>query len=148
MFKEAIPPYQNALKSSGFDYKMKFEPTSTNNRKKLNRRRNITWFNPPSSNVATNVGAKVLILVDACFPSCHPLSKIINRNTVKVSYRCMPNMGKVLSRHNTKIANQDEIRQPPPGCNCRGGQAVCPLRGACLTEGVYEATVTRLHWAH
>ena len=54
-------------------------------------------------------------------------------------------MGKVLSRHNAKIANQDEIQQPPPGCNCRGGEAVCPLRGACLTEGlVYEATVTRL----
>ena len=102
---------------------MKFEPTSTNSSKKPNRRRNITWFNPPySSNVATNVGAKVLRLVDACFPSCHPLSKIINRNTVKVSYRCMPNMGKVLSRHNTKIANQDEIQQPPPGCNWGEGR--------------------------
>ena len=33
-----------------------------------------------------------------CFPSYHPLSKIINRNTVKICYRCMPNMKKYISK--------------------------------------------------
>ena len=72
------------------------------------------------------------------------MHKIFNRNTVKISYRTMPNMKQVVSMHNSKVAYQHEPH-PPPGCNCRGGRAVCPLNGACLTPGVvYEAKVTRL----
>jgi hypothetical protein len=56
--------------------------------------------------------------------------KIINRNTVKVSYRCMPNMGQVIARHNSKVAKQEQVQQPPPGCNCRGGPATCPVDAA------------------
>ena len=145
VFKEAIPPYQNALDKSGYSYKLKYEETTNNNNRKRNRHRNVTWFNPPfSTNVQTNIGAKFLKIIDTCFPPCHPLYKIINRNTVKVSYRCMPNMSQVLTSHNVKIAKQ-QVQQTPPGCNCQGGPAVCPLDGACQTSSlVYEATVTRL----
>ena len=81
--------------------------------------------------------------MDACFPTCHPLHKIMNRNSIKLSYRCMPNMGQVISRHNHKVVN-DQVQQTPPGCNCRGGPTECPLSGACQTASlVYEATVTR-----
>ena len=84
-----------------------------------------------------------LKLIDTCIPPVHPLSKIINRNTIKVSYRCMPNMGQVIAKHNSKVAKADQV-QTPPGCNCRGGPTKCPVNGSCLTEGViYEATVTR-----
>ena len=56
----------------------------------------------------------------------------------------MPNLGQVLSRHNAKIAKQPDQLEPPPGCNCQGGPAVCPLSGECqVTELVYQATVTR-----
>ena len=114
--------------------------------KQRKRSRNITWFNPPfSENVATRVGGKFLEIIDRCVPPTHILHKIINRNTVKVSYRCMPNMGKVLSRHNVKVTKQLDQPKPPPGCNCRGGIGTCPLGGECLvTELVYQATVTRL----
>ena len=144
VFNEASPPYQSALNKSGYNFNLKYETTTNNNSRKRNRQRKITWFNPPfSANVYTNIGAKFLKIIDTCFPPCHPLHKIINRNTVKVSYRCMPNMRQVLSRHNTKIAKQQD-QQTPPGCNCRGGQAGCPLDGACQTSSlVYEATVTR-----
>jgi hypothetical protein len=72
VFKAATPPYQEALKESGYDYQLKYNPppqsTNTNSRKR-NRQRNITWFNPPySESVATNVGKKFLILLDKCFP--------------------------------------------------------------------------------
>ena len=84
------------------------------------------------------------MMIDDCFPPAVPLSKIINRNTVKVSYRCMPNMKQILSKHNAKVAKPPQDQQPPPGCNCRGGPTNCPLDGACQSEGViYEATVTR-----
>ena len=45
-------------------------------------------------------------------------------------------MGQVISRHNNKVAKQEQVQQPPPGCNCKGGTASFPVDGACLTKGV------------
>ena len=106
----------------------------------------MTWFNPPYSvNVATNVGREFLSLIDQHFPPGHPLHSVINRSTVKVGYRCAPNMGAHISRHNSKIlrANSDSPGKPPPSCNCQKSKKVdCPLPGACNQEGViYQATV-------
>ena len=145
IFRDAIPPYQEALNKSGYQFNLKFEPDVNNGAKKRNRGRNITWFNPPfSANVSTNIGAKFLTIIDNCFPPSHILHKIINRNTIKVSYRCMPNMKRVIGKHNSKISSQKDAPAPPPGCNCQGGPHTCPLNGACLTdELVYKATVTR-----
>ena len=89
------------------------------------------------------MGALFLKIRESCFPPSNPLHKIFNRNTVKVSYRTMPNMKQIISMHNAQIAKGQEP-QPLAGCNCRGGKANCPLNGACLTEGlVYQANVTR-----
>ena len=145
VFKEAIPPYQEALMKSGYAHQLQFALPTQQNSGKRNRSRKLTYFNPPFSlNVSSNVGQQFLKLIDTCFPKTHPLAKILNRNTVKISYRCMPNMGQVIARHNCKIVKQDQGPQTPPGCNCRGGPSKCPVDGACLTEGVvYRATVTR-----
>ena len=103
VFDWASPPYQEALKKSGHDFTLKFDPP-TPYEKTTNRQRKITWFNPPfSKNVQSNIGKQFLNLIDKNFPSNHPLRKIINRNTVKVSYRCMPNVKQKLSNHNFKI---------------------------------------------
>ena len=145
VFNAAAPPYQEALAASGYVHKLQFEPETNPSNRKRNRGRKIIYFNPPfSANVETKIGAKFLKLISTCFPKDNPLHKIFNRNTVKISYRTMPNMKQVVSMHNSKVAYQHEPH-PPPGCNCRGGRAVCPLNGACLTPGVvYEAKVTRL----
>ena len=146
VFKDAIPPYQEALDKGGYEFKLKFEPpTRNNNKKKTRNKRNITWFNPPfSQNVATNVGARFLKLINTCFPPYHPLAKIINRNTVKVSYRCMPNMGQAVNKHNKKVSNQKLPQSEPPGCNCQGGPDTCPVDEKCQMQGVvYQATVSR-----
>ena len=67
-------------------------PNASNTSKRRTRGRNISWFNPPySANVATSIGAKFLKIIDRSFPPTHVLHKIINRNTIKISYRCMPN---------------------------------------------------------
>ena len=56
----------------------------------------------------------------------------------------MPTIGRVLSKHNTRVSKSSEEIEPPAGCNCRGGPTVCPLEGSCLTrELVYQATVVR-----
>ena len=85
VFNQAAPLYQDALRSSGYDYELKYAERP--NRKKRNRQRNIIWFNPPfSKSVSTNIAARFLRLLDKHFPTRNKLHKIFNRNTVKVIY--------------------------------------------------------------
>jgi hypothetical protein len=96
-------------------------------------------------NIRTNVGKEFLDLLDKHFPRGNPLHKIVNRNTVKISYRCLPNMGQRLATHNSKVLKSvlDPVPKPQPYCNCQiTKKADCPLPGACNQDGVvYEATV-------
>ena len=142
VFDQAKYPYQEALKKSGYDFNLKYDPPSMSEKKKQ-RQRKITWFNPPfSRNVQTNIGEKFLKLIDENFPKNHPLRKVINRNTVKVSYKCMPNMKQKISAHNFKVLKGEEV-QPENGCNCNGEMGDCPLEGNCLVNSViYRAEVT------
>ena len=105
------------------------------------RTRNIIWFNPRySKTVATNIGKKFLGLLDKHFPRNHKFYKIFNRNTVKVSYGCMPNVAAAISSHNKAITGKKEALEIGD-CNC--SQDDCPLDGHCLSKNVfYEAIVT------
>ena len=146
IFNESVPPFQNALSKSGYSYKMKFEAKTTRKNvytSKRNRKRNIIWFNPPwTLNCKTRVAATFLELVKKCFHSNHPLHKIFNRNTLKVSYSCLPNFSQVINSHNTKIRKENQASDNP-SCNCKGGPTKCPLNGACQTKClVYGAKVT------
>ena len=88
--------------------------------------------------VKTNIGKKFLQLIDTHFPKDHPLHPIINRNTIKMSYRNTPNIKKIISSHNTKLL-KSEKSEPP--CNCQKNP--CPLPGQCRAKSViYQATVT------
>jgi len=109
----------------------------------LDRNRRVCWFNPPySNNVKTNIGAQFLKIISETFPKSSSLYKIANRNKIKVSYRCMPNMKAIISRQNHKNLNQQQAA--PPTCNCRN-KAECPLPGRCTIERVcYQADVKRL----
>jgi len=92
VFDEAAKPYQEALGKSGYTFKLQFKPPQTS-LPKSNRSRNIIWFNPPyNRNVKSNIGRQFLRLIDQSFPVGHKLRKIFNRNTLKLSYGCMPNV--------------------------------------------------------
>ena len=79
-----------------------------------------------------------------CFPPNNKLHKIINKNTVKLSYSCMNNVQQMINSHNKTILtsaaeNNNKL------CNCREKNA-CPLNGKCLQKGVvYQATVVQKH---
>ena len=68
------------------------------------------------------------------------------QQTVKVSYRCLPNMGRVVAKHNSKMLKESATNQPKskPNCNCQNRfKQSCPMPGECNTNGVvYQATVT------
>ena len=78
--------------------------TATNLNKKRQRRRKITWFNPPfSCNIATNIGREFLRIFSKNFPLKHRYHKIFNRNTVKILYSCLPSMSSIIKSHNNKV---------------------------------------------
>ena len=136
--------YNNALQASGFTDEVEYvERKAKDPVVKRDRKRTITWFNPPfSKNVKTKVGHEFLKLIDKNFPAGSRLHKIFNRNTIKVSYSCMPNMGTIIKRHNARICGTErEDGNQPKRCNCRNPEQ-CPLDGRCLTNKiVYKATV-------
>ena len=142
IFKNAIPIYQESLKNSGYKYEMKFKPTTPSNRnqQKRKRKRNITWFNPPfDMQVKTKVGNKFITIIEECFPDGHRLKPIFNRNTLKLSYSCMPNVKTKIDQH-----NKSQLKKPEDNnsCNCRNKNN-CPLEGKCQESSiVYQATVT------
>ena len=98
VFNEAATPYQEALYRSGYTYKLEFKPPQIRaSSQSRNRSRKIIWFNPPyNKNVKSNIGREFLHLIDKCFPVDHKLRKIFNRNTLKLSYSCMPNVQQII----------------------------------------------------
>lgn len=137
------------MKQSGFNTTLKFENKKQEREPRDNvkpKRKKITWYNPPySSKVRTNAVKCFMALIDKHFPKSDKLHKIINKNTVKISYSCMPNFKQAILSHNKKILQDHRKDQlpVPKGCNCRKKDE-CPLKGECLTQAIiYKATVTQ-----
>ena len=107
---DAKKPYEDALKESGYSFKMKYEEKNIdemNKKKKRNRKKRQHWFNPPhSDNLRTNVGEKFINIVKSEFNEQHVLHNIFNTKTIRLSYSCMPNMAKQVSMHNAKVFQQ------------------------------------------
>ena len=96
---------------------------------------------PYSMNVSESVAHKFLKALDKHFDKSNPLPKILNRHTVKVSYRTTPSMKKIISGHNAKIQTEPTELLTDKICNCQSKKK-CPLNGNCLeTNVVYQATV-------
>ena len=142
-FDKAKPPYEKTLKFSGFTENLIYTSYNTSTPTKKNRRRNVTWFNPPySKNVQTNVGKDFLNLIQKHFPPNHKFHSIFNKNNVKVSYSCTENMASIIDKHNKKITSNDPTGPPQKECNCRKKEE-CPLDNNCLsTNLIYNARVT------
>ena len=101
VFNESVTIYQEALDKSGYKHQLTFQKTSNNDTQRRQRKRNIPWFNPPFSNsVATKIGKIFLRLIDKHFSPHHKLHKLFNRNNLKISYSCMPNVKSIISKHN------------------------------------------------
>ena len=106
-FDKAAPVYNNALNFSNFNENIQFTSTLPS---RSNHNRKIIWFNRPHNvNVKTNIGRIFLRLIDRHFPRHHKYGKLFNRNNIKISYSCMPNMASVIRNHNTRL-----LKDPTP----------------------------------
>ena len=113
-------------------------------KKKRTRKRKVFYFHPPfCKSVRTNLGRVFRNLVETHFTPDHHLYKILNKNTLKLSYSCLPNMKAAMAAHNKAILRgRPESAMPNQGnCNCTSME--CPMNGSCLTSNVvYKAVVS------
>ena len=144
-FDKAKDAYEEALWASDHADSLAYAPA--NNRQRQ-RNRKVIWFNPPySSNVWNSIGKTFLRLLNKHFPRSHRYSKILNRNTLKISYSCMPNMKSVINQQNSRLLHENATPTDRT-CNC-AQVSDCPFDGACLTQSiVYTATVSQANSEH
>ena len=120
-FDKAVTAYNNELKINGFCENIEFTSTLPPSR---NRNRKIIWFNPPYSvNLKSNIN-------------------LFNRNNIKISYSCMPNMASDILNHNISL-----LKGPAPNdikeCSCCQ-KPQFPLEGNCVSGYLaYNASVDR-----
>ena len=155
-FDRNVGIYQVALKNSGFDGKITCNDQSEHRRCKprrnmynvnieetnqaRKRKRAIICYNPPySMNVKPNKGKTFFKLLQKHLLATHHIYTIFNKNKIKISYSCFPNLGSIISLHNKHILNSNNTEY---GCNCNNRDE-CPLENECLTPRiVYRADVT------
>ena len=91
----------------------------------------------------TNIGKKFIYLIKKHFHKGHKLHKILNTDTIKLSYCCTTNMTSIIRQQNAKVLNATKTPNNEARlCDCRNKQS-CPLDGKCLSSSiVYRAEVT------
>ena len=149
IFYNNISEYQDALKYSGYtNTTLEYENVSTSNpsitKKRKSRKRNLLWYNPPYNlNIKNNIGKMFFNYIDKHFPPEHPLHKIFNRNTLKLSYSCTDSFEKIVKKHNNHIIRTKTTpKTSEPTCSCSNKQN-CPLNQNCKANNiVYKATVS------
>ena len=137
-FDESKNMYIEALKAAGHkNFEDKFVYKKQMAIKKKTRKRDVLWYNPPyNKNVVSKIGGGLFYLLKKHFPAEHHLSKIFNKNTVKVSYCCTRNIGETIKNTNNKKM-KDTVNNIK-ACKCDN----CPLQGKCKTECVvYKAEI-------
>ena len=71
-----------------------------------NEKRDMIWCNPPySANIVTNFGKPFHSLLDKYSPPHNKFHKIFNRNTLKISYSCIPSMKTTINSHSHEVTN-------------------------------------------
>ena len=139
IFLEAAQYYEQNLASCGYKEKLTYvEQSAKKTEGNKKRKRNIIWFNPPySKTVKTNIGKQT----NKHFPPEHKFHKIFNKNTLKLSYSCIPNLKTLINSHNQNILG-DQPQSTPKTWNCLRKED-CPMNGLCLTKTLlYYATIT------
>ena len=138
----SLPVYEQALEQSGHKIQLLPFERAAGKKKLRQRRRKVIWFNPPFNNrVSTNIGKAFFYLLRKHFPPSNRLHKICNKNVVKLSYSCNPNMANILAAHNKRLLKFHNDKSESKSCNCRYKPS-CSLNGNCRDKAiVYQAIV-------
>ena len=125
IFEKTVPrnwivPLKLRIKRKG---QLSWSNTSPNLSTKMKRKRNISWFNPPyTTTVTAKIGKFFLQLIKKSSLKEHKFQKTFNRNTLKLSYSCKPNIKqkqkhlieKFYETHHKKMSNIVIVHQKTP----------------------------------
>ena len=90
--------------------------------------------------VINNFGKEFFNLLKRNFPATDPLHKIFNKNSIKLSYSCMPDINNIINKSNMMKLSKEKDKETAK-CNCRD-KATYPLKGKCQQECmVYKVEV-------
>ena len=91
-------------------------------------------------NVKTNIGKRILKLLQKHFTPTNPMYAIFDKNKIKISCSCFPNMGSIISLLKKHILNSNSTDY---GWNCNNRDE-SPLENKCLIPRiVYRADVAK-----
>ena len=140
LFRLLLLLYEEALARSEHPSKLQF--LLPIQRKKWIRHRNVTWFCPPySDSVKTPIGKVFLQLLRKHFPHEHRYAGIVNKNTVKLSYSCMPKIQNIMKQRNEQLLREEKNVEEERLCNC-GNVDSCPLRSEYLMRNLLYTSNT------
>ena len=95
---------------------------------------------PYNQGVKMDIGREFLKIIYRCFAPTHKLHKILNKNTVKISYSCIPNVRSIIDGDNKRKLRAAQKPNTVKKYNCPKNTE-CPLEGECLAnEVIYQAT--------
>ena len=122
------PPYTEALEKNGYNPTLQFYMMYTKKRKRESGKLPGSPPPPPpphfpfNINVLTDVAITFLIFIDEHFRKDKKSSKIFNRNTIKVSYNCLPNVKQTIFNNKHSLLQLHRIKESTQDsklCNCR-----------------------------
>ena len=135
LFNELKHQYKEALIKNGFKSELYYKDSASPTDKKWSaRKEKLSGSTFRIIKMCQQISPNFFLkLVDKHFPRTHGLHKIFNRNTIKVSYRCMSNVQQVIKKHNNFIKNKEN--KTTLSCNW------CPLNANYRRENViYKST--------
>ena len=139
IFNQEKGIYEAALRNSGYDYEMKYEPENPDQGNKKKRKpRDILWYIPPwNDNCLTPVKYLFNNLIDKHFPRGSQFYVFFNRQKVRATYSTTSNMWGKIAGNNKKLLNPEDSLELK-GCNCQGaaGPANCTMSGHCQTSNI------------
>ena len=133
--------FKKAVKSKAYNRQFKQQTSEQNDNITKKKGRDIIYFNPPFNlYCATNVGEEFRKIVEKHFNKGDDLSKLFNRNKLKITYSCLPNIeAKIISHNKHLISKQKATNIEVKNCNCQKSK-ICPLDGFCNASNIiYKA---------
>ena len=122
LFSKVALMYTAALEDAGYTEKINYDSKINENEPSRNRKRNIIWHNPSYNKyVYANLGRVFLSLFDRQFCKQHKLSKILNRNSVKLSNSCTIvalEKEHIVKNHYREITVSSIEKGVEASCNC------------------------------
>ena len=111
IFEESKQDYEKGLKYSGYNVKLSYKNSieTSNTHKRKNRPRRILWFTRSYNMEGVNkLGSEFFKLLKRNFPVINPLHKIFDKNNIKLSYSCMPNINSIIDKYNIMKLNKEK----------------------------------------